>query len=350
MKNKLKYTALTIAVFAIIVAILLHNRAQIKAESKNETIDAYPVNVSTVVSKELTHQVNLVGTITANNDVPIVSEAEGKVTKVFANVGDYKAAGAVLVQLDDELKNAAFKTAEANFEKAKKDYERFQALTKENSATDSQLEGIKLAYQTAESQFITARRQYNDTKVSTPISGFVSSRTADVGDYVYSKTVVAEVVDISKLKITLNVDENDVFKMKEGNDVEITTNIYPGVIFQGKIKTISDKGDAAHTYPVEVDFLNSKEHPLKAGMFANVEFNSGVDKKSLAIPREALVGSVKEPKVFVVKDGTAKLTEIIVGAGYNNYLEVLKGLDEGETVVVNGQNNLKDGYKVTIVE
>lgn len=347
MKRFKIYSAATI-ILIIIIAILFHNRAKIKAETKDQSINSFPVNVITVTRKQITTHIDLVGNISAYNDVAIVSEAQGKVTKVLANVGDYKTAGSVLLQIDDELTSAALKAAKVNLEKSKKDYERFQELFTEKSATDSQLEGAKLAYQNAKDQFIIAQKQDNDTRVTTPISGIVTSRTADFGSYVYSKTIVAEVVDISKLKININVDEHDVFNLKVGDKVDITTDIYPGVIFPGTIKTISSKGDAAHTYPVEIDLANSKVNPLKAGMFARVEFSSHTNDNSLVIPRLSLVGSVKQAQVYIVENGIAKLRNIIIGKTFNDYLEVVSGLTESEVVVLNGQNNLQDGDKVSI--
>lgn len=347
MKRLKIYSAATI-ILIIIIAILFHNRARIKAETKDQSINSFPVNVTTVTKKQITTHIDLVGNISAFNDVSIVSEAQGKVTKVLANVGDYKTAGSVLLQIDNQLTSAALKAAEVNLEKSKKDYERFQELYSEKSATDSQLEGAKLAYQNANDLFVIAQKQDNDTRVSTPISGIVTSRTADIGTYVFSKTIVADVVDISKLKININVDEHDVFNLKTGDKVEITTDIYPGVIYSGIIKTISSKGDAAHTYPVEIDLENSRENPLKAGMFARVEFSSHTNDNSLVIPRLSLVGSVKQAQVYIVEKGIAKLKDIVIGKTFNDYLEVISGLNEGDVVVVNGQNNLQDGNKVSI--
>ncbi len=347
MKRLKIYSAASI-ILIIIIAILFHNRAKIKAETKDQSINSFPVNVTTVTKKQIATHIDLVGNISAFNDVAIVSEAQGKVTKILANVGDYKTAGSVLFQIDDELTSAALKAAKVNLEKSKKDYERFQKLYIEKSATDSQLEGAKLAYQNANDQFVIAQKQDNDTRVSTPISGIVASRNVDFGTYVFSKTIVADVVDISKLKININVDEHDVFNLKVGDKVQITTDIYPGVVFQGIIKTISSKGDAAHTYPVEVDLPNSNVNPLKAGMFARVEFSSHSNDNSLVIPRLALVGSVKQAQVYIVEKGLAKLKNIVIGKTFNDYLEVISGLNEGDIVVVNGQNNLQDGNKVSI--
>ncbi len=349
MNNKIKYTLIILGTIAVIFFILLHNRARIKAAENVVKLTDYPVNVDTVTSQFLTNHLNLVGTIQANNDVPIVSEAQGKVIKVSAEVGDYKAAGSTLIQLEDDLELAAFKTAQVNYQKAQKDLDRYQSLYQEKSATDAQLENAKLVFQSAEAQFIVAKKNYDNTKISTPISGIVTSRPVNLGDYVNNKSVVAEVVDIATLKVIINVSEQDVFNLKVGDKVQVATDVYPGTTFEGRIKTISDKGDQAHTYPVEVDLHNSKEHPLKAGMFAHVVFNSISNNKSLVIPRDALLGSVKNAQVFLVENGVAKLRNLVLGNSSNNYLEVLKGLQPGDVVVVNGQNNLKDDYKVKIV-
>ncbi|MCL4540511.1 MAG: efflux RND transporter periplasmic adaptor subunit [Bacteroidetes bacterium] len=348
--KKLKIVLLVIGSLAIIVAVLLRNRAQIKAETRDLHIDTYAVSVAAVDRKDITDDLNLVGTINADNDVRVISEASGKVTKVLARVGDYEPAGAVLLRLDDKLQSAALELAKVNLDKATKDYTRYRQLYSEHSVTDAQLESAQLAYESANDQFVIAHRQYDNTRITSPISGIVTSRTVDIGTYVDPGMAVAEVVDISKLKVTVNVGERDVMDFKIGDRVAVTTDVYPGVQFTGRIKTISSKGDADHTYPMEVEFPNSSLHPLKAGMFANVHFNVKPAGELLVIPRQSLVGSIEKPQVFVVKDGVARLTNIVVGTTYNNYLQVLKGLNDGETVVTSGQDNLEDGYKVHIVE
>ena len=348
--KKLKVLLLVIGLFAVIVAVLLRNRAQIKAKTRDLHIDNYAVSVAEVAKKSITDNLNLVGTINAENDVHVISESSGKVTKVLARVGDYEPAGAVLFQLDDKLQAAALELAKVNLDKAKKDYERYRQLYGEHSVTDAQLENAQLAYESANDQFVVAHRQFDNTRITSPISGIVTSRDVNIGAYVNPGMPVAEVVDISRLKVTVNVGERDIMDFRPGDMVSVSTDVYPGVQFTGRIKTISSKADADHTYPVEVEFPNSRAHPLKAGMFANAHFIVRPSGGLLVIPRQSLLGSIENPQVFVVKDGVARLTNIVVGTTYNNYLEVLGGLNEGETVVTSGQDNLEDGYKVHVVE
>jgi RND family efflux transporter MFP subunit len=342
------------AVLVIVVALILFmNKKKMSAASVGGIKDVYYVKVEKAARKNLTESLSMVGTVTANNDVNIISETSGKVTAVFAKVGDFKQAGSILFQVDDELRKAALMSAEANYEKSKKDFERFQQLYNEKSASDSQFDQIKLALSLAEAQYIVAKRQFNDTQIKTPISGYVTARYVDIGSALQGPpqpTVVANIVDISKLKVRLNVAEKDAFTLKTNDPVSVTVDVYPGKVFKGKIESIGSKGDEAHTYPVEIIIVNERDNPLKAGMFARVEFTSINDRNSIVIPRESLIGSIKQPQVFVVENGIAKLRDITVGKESGTMVEILQGLMVGEEVVVNGQNNIVENTQVTVIK
>jgi RND family efflux transporter MFP subunit len=269
---------------------------------------------------------------------------------VNAEVGDYKQAGSVLVEVDSELREAAYKAANVTYEKAKKDLERYEALFKQGSISDSQIETARWSYQAAESQYIVARRQLNDTKITTPISGIVTARYVNVGTMVMGApqaTVIANVVDISRLKVKVNVAEKDVIRLKVGEKVEVTTDVFPSDVFAGSIFSISSKGDEGHTYPVEVVLKNSKLQ-LKAGMFGRVVFTPKSAGNLIVIPRESIVGSVKDATLYVVNNNVAKLRSVVTGKETGTNIEILGGLQEGELVVVNGQNNLSDNAPIII--
>ena len=347
--KKLKYYVISFILFAALILVLLNNRAQLEAKAKNDKISAYPVTVSTVERKAVSNNIELVGTIVGENDVQVISEAQGKVTGIYANVGDYKSAGSLIAQLDDELKESAYQTAQVNFEKSKKDFERYDALYKNKSVSDVQYEQAKLAYYNAQSMYVAAKKDYENTKITAPISGIITARNIDMGTFVNRNMPVANIVDISRLKVKVGVAEMDVFSLKKGDKVTVTTDVYPGVKFSGSISTISDKGDQAHNYPVEISLVNSKEHPLKSGMFGKVTFISGTTEPKLIVSRDALLGSIKNPQVFVVENGLVHLKDVTVGSTYDNNLEVIKGLKAGDKVVVNGQNNLEENTAVYVI-
>ncbi|MBX3009627.1 MAG: efflux RND transporter periplasmic adaptor subunit [Melioribacteraceae bacterium] len=350
--KKWKLIIPVVSLIAIIVLILVYNKSKLSTQKRGGVEQIFYVKVEKAQKKILTETISLTGTVTANNDVNIISETSGRVTAVYANVGDYKPAGSILAQVDDELKRAAFISAETNYNKAKKDLERFLQLYDQKSASDSQLDQIKLAAAVAESQYIVARRQLEDTKIKTPISGYITARYIDVGSMVQGapqQTLIANVVDISRLKIKVNVAEKDAVTLKPGDNVSVMVDVFPKEKFVGKVDWISSKGDDAHTFPVEISIKNESGRKLKAGLFARVEFSNLKNQEELVIPREALIGSARNPKVYVVNNGIAYLKPLVISGIIGNYIRVIDGIKEGDAVVTNGQSNLSDKTEVNIL-
>lgn len=347
--KKLLSILIVILVIASIVGTLLYNKSKREKKiQKTEISTIIPVTVGEVTKEQLEDKLSLIGTVSPYNEVTVASETQGKIVRVYFNVGDRVSAGKVLVKIDDEIKSATFQNATANFEKAKKDLERFEQLFKEGSITEMQLENARLTYTQTESQYIITARQLQDTKIIAPFSGIITAKMIDLGTVVSNATPIATLVNISMVKVKVNVPEKDVFKLNVGNTADITTDVYPEEKFSGKIININSKGDEAHTFPIEIALQNSNANPLKAGMFVNVSFGTVEKGESIAIPRSSLLGSVKNPQVYVVENNIARLRDITAGISIGDKLEVLSGLTPGEVVVINGQINLKDSTEVTI--
>lgn len=173
--KKFAIPAAIVLALGVIIAVLLGNKAEIDARAKNDTPAAFPVSTLPVGKQKLTESLSLVGTVAAHNDVAVISETQGRITAVLANVGDQKPAGAVLIHVDDELKQANLAAAEVSYQKAKKDLNRFETLHQEGIVPDAQLEGVRHAFKAAEAQQIVARPQLRDTQITTPISGVITA-------------------------------------------------------------------------------------------------------------------------------------------------------------------------------
>ncbi len=308
-----------------------------------------PVSVATVKRQKLESSLSLVGNINASADVNVIAETQGTVTRVFVKVGSPVRPGTVLVQVDDEIPRSTQAAAEINHQKAQRDYERAEELYTQNSISTSQLDATRLAMKAAENQLDIARRQLENTRIKSPIGGTVNARYVDLGTMVQQGKAVANVVDINTLKVRVNVSEREAFQVKPADKVDITTDVYPGVVFSGTIDNIASKSDEAHTYPIEIVVENSTRHPLKAGLFARIAFKSIAPIESLAIPRMALIGSIKDAQVFVVRGSVAILHPVVIGRQSTDLYEVASGLAEGDTVVVSGQNNLVDQARIQVV-
>ena len=342
----------TIIVFlAIIIGVLEYNKSKAEQAIVKQTFvqNAIPVTIAEAEITDLSNSLTLVGTIMAGSGVNIVAEAGGRILQLHANPGQYKSAGSVIAELDSELRRASVMNAQAAYEKAKMDYDRMEKMFKEGVVNAMQMDQARYGFQAAEAQLIMSKRQLRDTKVTTPISGIINARMVDQGATVAINAVIANIVDISTLKVKVNVSEKDAFALKNGDKVIVTTDVYLGVEFSGQVASIAPKADEAHTYPIEIRMSNSKQYPLKAGMFGKVSFTSIEKSDALIIPRSALIGSIKNPKVFVIKDGKAELRDVQTGADAGIKLEIISGLQAGESIVTNGQNNLRPGSKVTII-
>jgi RND family efflux transporter MFP subunit len=338
-------------ILAVLVLLILRNRAVMNAPSNaNGMVTARSVSVVSVTKQSLNDHFSVVGTINAYNDVTVLSETQGRIVKVNVEVGNTVKAGTVLVEVDNELKEAAYKAARVAYEKAQKDLARYEALYKEHSIPDSQIEQARWSYQTAEAQYTVARRQLDDTRITSPIAGVVTARPVNLGQMVMGApqaTQIANVVDLSKLKAKVSVSEMDVFKLRKGDPVDITTDVFPGTSFAGTIATISSKCDEAHTYPVEV-LVVDPQHRLKAGMFARITFAPEASAPMLLVPRQAIIGSIQSARLFVVKDSVASLRSVVAVKQVGTQVALASGVNEGDLVVVDGQNNLSDNSPVIV--
>ncbi|KXK55623.1 MAG: efflux RND transporter periplasmic adaptor subunit [Chlorobi bacterium] len=349
---------ITIVVTSLIISLLgyggysllMSNKAQSEAKAKSVTVKPFAVAVATVGSQELSSDLSLVGTMIASREVNIASEIMGRVRSVNMELGQAKGAGSLLITIDDELKRTALEQAKISLEKAKKEYERVQMVQVENALPDQTLDNAKWAVQLAETQVAAAERQVRDARISAPISGTVTAKMVEVGSMVQPGQVLGTIVDLANLKLRINVPEKDVFSLKVGDPVEITTEVYPGVTLEGRIKAIIGKADEAHTYPVEITIPNNRTHPLKAGMFGRASFTSLPKRTSMVIPRAAVIGSVKNAQVYVVNGTTVRLRNVVLGEEIGTNVEVLSGLKEGEQVVSTGQNNLRDSMQVEVMK
>lgn len=342
----------TIIVFVLFASVFLlfTNKAKMKEKiTKNVILSEFPVTAESAKIEELNLILEYIGSVYPYADVNIQSEFPGKIVEVKANLGDYVKKGIILAKLDDEMKLANLQSAEANYQKAKKDYQRYEQLFKEKSINESQLDQAKFLLETAEAQYRMAKKQVEDTKIIAPFSGLIAMRNTEVGAVVSANTILFNLVDISTLRIKIQVPENDVLKIKEEDKVQIISDLKPDVILEGKIQSIGAKADESRTFPVEVIVRNERNF-LRAGMFVRVRIPSTKMGKTLLIPREALVGSIKNPQVYVVENQIARLRNIKLGIEVGKKLEVLSGLSEGELVVTNGIINLKDSTKVILVQ
>ena len=348
-KNTIIIVIIVVAVVGAIAFTLTKNKQLIDSRKEVKTVDTeIAVTIAAAETKTIDGTLKLVGTAEANRAVTIASEAMGKITKVNFKLGDFVREGVVLVQVDDELKRLALETAQLNYDKFKEDYERYKTLRDGDAVSEIQLRDMKLGLENAAIQLENAKKQLSNTRVVAPFSGYITRRNVEPGALINIGTAVADIVDVSELKVTLRITESDVYALRQGQEVSLTVSVYPEAVYTGKVSHIGLQGDNAHTYPVEIIVPNSREYPLKAGTYVNVQVNAGQSASMLVIPRDAIVSSIKEPSVYLIDNNIARLTRITTGRDRGEYLEILSGLNENDRVVISGQINLTEGAKVRV--
>ncbi len=346
MKNRIISIIIIVLVVAGAGFMLKKSHDKINAGKINLISSEIVVSVSEVGETSTGTTLNLSGTLAPYAEVAVASQAMGQITSLNVELGQHKSKGSVLASIDSELKTLAVQSAQLNFDKQKRDLARYESLYQGGTVTTQQFDDARMALANAQIQLTQSKKQLSDATVTAPISGIISEKTAEKGSFTNIGNPIAKIVDISRLKIRMNVSESNIYKLFNGDRAEVVCDAFPDKTFTGKVSYIASKGDDSHNYPVEVIINNNGK--LKAGTFANVTINLPGKGSALSIPREALLGSSKNAKVYIVKDGKAQTRAITVVGGNEKVLFVANGLAKGEQVVTAGQINLIDGISVSI--
>jgi membrane fusion protein, multidrug efflux system len=347
MKKRIIPILITILLIAGAAILLNKSHQKINAGKKNLISSDVVVSISEVGEMSTNTTLNLTGTLYPYTDLVVSAQAAGQITSVNAELGQHKTKGNVLATIDNKLKTLAVESSKVNLEKVKRDLDRYQSLFKGGAATQQQIDDAQIAYTNARIQLDQTRKQLSDATITAPISGIVTEKSAEAGSYINIGNPVVRIVDISRLRVKINVSESNIYKLSVGDQANILCDVFPEKTFTGKISFISSKGDEAHNYPVEIIVPNNGK--LKAGTFANISIEIPGKGSSLSIPRSALLGSSSDAKVYVYKDGKVNMRKISVSGGNDQWLFVGSGLSKGEQVVTAGQINLIDGMAVKTV-
>jgi len=355
MKKYITTGIVIIASLALIGFILTKNKQENEAKiaivaEKNAAVS---VKVSTVKNEEISLDFVANGNFEPKQELSMEAEKSGKVIKVLAKEGDHVTVGQTLAIMRGDAINVNAQAAEAAYQNAKSDYNRFDNAYKTGGVTKQQLDQAKVALTNAEANYKQAKINIGDTRIKAPINGIINAKMIEPGSMLAAMppTKMFEIVNVNTLKLKVTVNEAQVANLKLGSNITVTSSVYPDKEFSGRITFIAAKADSSLNFPIEIEITNNANNDLKAGMYGTAVFKSNQQKQSMTvIPRTAFVGSVSSNQVFVVENGTAKLKTVTAGRILGDKVEILNGLSDGETVVTTGQINLQEGNKVEIIK
>ena len=352
----MKKNYIIIAVVVIIVAgigfRLMSNKHKIDEGKKVVDRSNTPVAVSVfkVEEKALAGKFQLPATLDPIHQADISVPAQGKIVSLDIELGSHVSKGQTIGSIDTRVKQFDLEAKELSMKKMEQDYKRNKELFQANAGTEVSYTDAEYNYENTKVQAEQIRRQIADGSIVSPISGVIDAKNLEVGEFTNIGTVIASVVDISQLKAIVYVSERDVYQLKTGQSAMISSDVFPGKNFTGKISFISPRGDDNHNYRVEVTVSNQAAAQLRAGTYVLVEFSLDRKGSVLQIPKGALVEGLKNPYVYISKDGKAQSRKLIIGRELGENVEVIGGLQAGEEVVLSGQINLIDGSKIEVVK
>jgi len=230
--------------------------------------------------------------------------------------------------------------------------QRFAAIRTAQAQVSTAEAGVKAAQSAvgaAQAQVDAAQKAINDTYVKAPISGFVSDRVADVGEYISPSapnTKIATMVRTSVLRLRIDIPEQSIGKVATGQNISLQVSAFPDRNFAGTVVRMSPSVNAtARTLTVEAEVPNP-EGLLKPGQFATVRVTQSKPEPAVMIPVAAVRTEGDVSRVFVIKDGAAHEQIVQLGLLENDMIQVKQGVVEGDTVATSNINALSDGVFV----
>ena len=314
------------------------------------------------VRRTIVPQLHFSGSLDPEWQAQVAAKVDGRLEKVYVHEGDRVEKGqvlAILEQMDTDANllsaKGSFLDAQTSLRKAETDLARYEKLYATGAVSQQVVDDYRFARDNAAAKLEAARGSLQSmeskaagTVVTAPADGIVAKRFYQEGYYAKAGTPLFAIADISMLKTTIHIPEGQVTGVKVGNEADIALPAYPGKKLVGKITRIAPVADLpAHTFAAEVSVDNSEG--LLAGVYANVSLIGEPREQVLTIPMHAIVMRDDQQTVFVA-DAQGVVQRRVLALGYSDdkVAEVLSGLDEKDTIVVEGHNKLREGSRINL--
>jgi membrane fusion protein (multidrug efflux system) len=325
-----------------------------RSESDVQTPDGSPppravkVSVMEIQPSPLRDVLLLPGATEAWDDVRVPADMDGVVEWIGPREGQAVKKGELLARIDVSARKAALDRAEASFNLADDLYQRRLSLFERKIISREELDRATTERALAETSLRQARVEYDRGFLRSPVAGRVNHLYVDAGEYVGRGAPVVDIVNVSKIKINLNVPELDVRYLKQGQQALVTVDAFPDRRLDGVIDFVAYKADpATKTFPVRV-LVDNGSGDIRPGMIARVALLKRLIPDALAVPLFSLVSKEGERLAFVEKDGVAVARAIQIGIIEGDRIQITQGLSPGDRLIVTGQKEVEEGMRVQV--
>ena len=202
----------------------------------------------------------------------------------MVDVGSIVKKGQALIQLDNSLLKLQLQTVEIQIEGLEADVKRYTILAQADAIQGVQLEKTELALKSAKVQKATLMEQINKTTIVAPFSGIVTAKLTEEGAFAAPGVPLLQITDISYLKFTVNVPENELSQFQLNQIYTLTADVYPETALSGKVIMTGSKANMGNSFPVQFSVKNTTDLKIKSGMFGSVQLKNDSDEKHIIIP------------------------------------------------------------------
>jgi len=308
------------------------------------------VTVMELAPRRIVSTVSATGDLRAANQVDISAEMVAKVRKLYVAEGDKVRKGQLLCVLDDVSARSTRNLNQANFDEAKSAYERGKVLFAEDLISQAEFDRLSTAYVVAKAQLSQSQDKLTKTRIYAPISGRVVRLNVEEGETVMmgtmnnAGTVIITLADLSAMQARVDADESDVVDLKIGQRADVTLDAMPDTTFTAKVSSISYMPSASIVSSAEgvTDFevildLVDVDPAQRPGMSVSADIVTAKRDSVVVCPLQAIgrreVEGRTSQTVFIIEDDHARLVVIETGISDGRSVEIIEGLNEGQTVI-----------------
>jgi RND family efflux transporter MFP subunit len=308
-----------------------------------------PVNTAAVATAPISAYISSTANLVAENEVKIVSEADGRVERLLVEEGHFVQHGqplATLVRGDAEMLREKARVRALNAQVA---FNRAKEMHGKDLMSRGDYEKAMMEKEVAEQELGEAEWRLGKTTIRAPFSGLVTDRVINAGQHVRPNDPLFTITDFDPLIARIFLPERDVIALATGREVHLALRAASDIAFKGRIRQISPVVDTSTgTVKVTVEAVNAPA-AVRPGAFVTVNIVRETKPNAIRIPREAVIRELREAHVFVVQGKVAKRRDVTLGIEEGDFIETLTGLKPGEQVIVAGQGALKDGSAVKVM-
>lgn len=308
------------------------------------------VETRAVENGRIARSITVPGTVQPIRTVGVNAQLAGALRTVVAEEGTYVDEGAILATVDDREIMAQLGSADAAYELARATLDRSERLRERLVITAAEYERDRAAFAAAEAQREQLRTRASYATIRAPVTGMVTEKLVEAGDIVGNQTRLFTIADISTMVVRVQVSELDVVLIANGDPVDVQLDAFPGRTLTGRVRRVFPAADPeSRLVPVEVAISGADARLARPGFLGRLTFALGARDNVMLVPASAIVSDGGEPAVFVIANDRAERRHVTTGVTSEGRVEIVNGVQTGETVVVAGTNNLRDGSVVRVV-